>query len=174
MHKLPSAGILIFLAVLFIASGQSVFAQEEANVNEMAAGLGVEWNMNSRENFAGAVVFSYDYSLTPITFIEGGSYMLNFAAGINAAMSSNFSNTTVIETAAFFRWYFLGAGFRGPFAQGELGFSHINEDDISFESFMGGLRAGLRVPLGSFYIEPFGRFGYPYVFGIGAIAGIKF
>jgi len=40
---------------------------------------------------------------------------------------------------------------------------------------MGGLRAGYRLPLGDmFFIEPFGRVGYPFMFGIGALAGVRF
>jgi hypothetical protein len=36
------------------------------------------------------------------------------------------------------------------------------------------LRGGYRMPVGSlWYIEPYGRGGYPFVFGIGVMAGVR-
>jgi len=41
--------------------------------------------------------------------------------------------------------------------------------------FLGGLRGGYRFTLAShFYVEPYGRIGYPFAFGIGALAGLMF
>jgi hypothetical protein len=120
--------------------------------------------MNSRENFAAGAVINFDYNI--------GS---SFAVGVVATASSNFSGITVIEPAAFFRWYFLSKENSGWFAQADAGAYLILEDDDFTPMFLGGLRAGLRLPLGEkFFIEPFGRIGYPFAFGAGALAGIKF
>ena len=81
-----------------------------------------------------------------------------------------------LEPAVLFHWYFLSREYTGWFAQAEAGALLILEDgeDI-IPMISGGLRAGIRLPLGSlFFVEPFGRFGYPVGFGIGVMAGIRF
>ena len=114
--------------------------------------------MNSRENFAMGGFFGFD-----VTF--GAS----FAAGINATASTNFFGIVVIEPAAMFRWYFLSRWF----VQADAGAYLILEDEEFTPMFLGGLRAGLRLPLSkTFFIEPFGRIGYPFLFGIGAAVGV--
>jgi len=141
-----------------------VFAEDGQTGSKAAIGVGPEFNMNSRDNFAMGGVLAFDYNL--------GSA---FALGINATASSNFDGIFVIEPAAMFRWYFLGSGHSGLFAQADAGVSLILEDGDITPMFLGGLRAGLRLPLGNkFFIEPFGRIGYPFAFGFGALAGLRF
>ena len=116
--------------------------------------------MNSRDNFAGAAGLSFDYR-----------FHNSFAAGINFTASNNFDGITVLEPAALFRWNFLGAFF----AQADLGAFLVLEEGETSTMFMGGLRAGLRTPLGqALYLEPYGRAGYPFMFGFGALAGMRF
>jgi hypothetical protein len=149
----------IFLAALILVLGMNVYALEK----KAAIGAGMEWNMNARENFAGGALLSFDCNLPR-----------SFAIGLNVTASINFSDITVIEPATFFRWYFLG-GHNGFFVQADLGAYLIFENDDLTTLFLGGLRGGFRFPLGkSFYVEPFGRIGYPFAFGVGALAGIKF
>jgi hypothetical protein len=119
--------------------------------------------MNSRENFAGGAALAFDYNLPR-----------SFALGLNITASSNFSGITVIEPAALLRWYFLG-GHSGIFVQADGGAYLILEDEKFTAMFLGGLRCGFRLPVkSSFYLEPYGRIGYPFVFGIGVLTGIKF
>jgi hypothetical protein len=48
------------------------------------------------------------------------------------------------------------------------------EDEDVTPLFDGGLRVGFRIPVGErYYIEPYGRGGYPFVFGIGVMVGVK-
>lgn len=184
--------ILLILAFI-LACGLCVFAQEDGNTaqetadsaeatetavtdadshasneggQKMGLGLGLEWNMNSRENFSGGIVLGFDYNL-PISFKQ-------FAAGVTFTISNNFSGITVIEPAAMFRWYFLGSDYFGWFAQADIGAFLVVEDPENSYLFLGGVRGGFRLPFGTkFYVEPFGRFGYPFMFGIGAMAGMK-
>ena len=152
--------ILIFLAASFC-----IFAQEESTSKsiKISLGLGPEFNMNSRENFAGGAVLNFGVNL--------GS---SFAIGINATASYNFAKIFVIEPAAFFRWYFLSREHNGLFVQADAGAYLVFEDDDIIPLFMGGLRAGFRLPLGDmFFIEPYGRLGYPFMFGIGALVGVR-
>jgi len=151
----------ILLTSMILSFCVSAFAQDE---KKMAFGLGPEFNMNSRENFAGGAALSFDFNIAS-----------SFAAGLTVTGSSNFSGIAVIEPAALFRWYFLGKGHTGFFAQADAGAYLVLEEGELTPLFLGGLRAGFRLPLGSsFYIEPYGRGGYPFVFGIGLLAGLRF
>ena len=160
----------IFLVILIIfVLGIYVFAEEDEQPTEntgkkAAIGIGPEWNMNSRENFAMGGVFAFDFNV--------GS---SFALGLNVTASSNFDGITVIEPAALFRWYFLGSDHTGWFVQADAGAYLILEDDDLTPLFLGGLRAGLRLPLGeALFVEPFGRVGYPFAFGVGVMMGVRF
>jgi len=157
----------LFLIIIILTIAISAFAQtEEPTVSgkKMAISLGPEWNMNARENFAVGAVLGFDYNL--------GS---SFAVGINVTASSNFSGITVIEPAAMLRWYFLGSNHTGLFAQAEAGTYLVFEDSEVTPMFLGSLRGGFRLPLGFlFFVEPFGRVGYPFMFGVGVLAGVRF
>jgi len=160
---------LVLLFALILMNTLCAFAQDESpqieqSEKKFAVSLGLEWNMNSRENFAGGAVLGFDFNLSPL-----------FAIGLTATYSNNFSGISVIEPAALFRWYILGSGHSGFFAQADLGAYLVLEDEELTPVFLGGLRGGIRLPLGtSFYVEPYGRVGYPFVFGIGVMAGIRF
>jgi len=157
---------IIFLVLFFLVFGQIAFAQSSEANTVISAGIGPEFNMNSRENFAGGIALSLDYQL-PIEAIR-------LSAGLTVTASYNFTDTFVLETTAMARWYFLGADHTGLFAQVDLGVHLITERDVSVILFEGGIRAGYRLLLGdSFYIEPYGRFGYPYFMGIGVLAGMR-
>jgi len=161
--------VLPVILLVFLHVNMNLFAQdnsnEEASHSFMAVGLGVEWNMDSRDNFAGGGVFNIDFNLPSVPL----------ALGITAAFSSNFYDNFVIETSALFRWYFLGKNHSGLFAQADAGAVFIFESEEMTPLFMGGLRGGFRLPLGDmFFIEPYGRVGYPFMFGVGVLAGIMF
>jgi len=130
-------------------------------------GIGPEINMNSREGFAGGIPINIDYQL-PIS-------ALPLALGLTITMSSNFSDTTVAETTGLFRWYFMGMNHSGFFAQVDLGMHILTERNVSLTLFNGGIRAGFRLPLGDFfYVDPHGRFGYPFFIGAGVLGGMRF
>ena len=136
------------------------FAQEK----KMSAGLGLEWNMNSRHNFAGGANLGFYYNLP--------GYL---ALGLSVTGSSNFSEFHVIEPTLLARYYFLRNGYEGFFAQADIGPFIILEDGKTSFLPEAGLRGGYRLSLGSsFYVEPYGRLGYPFAFGVGAMAGIYF
>jgi hypothetical protein len=150
----------ILFTVVYLALGMNVFTQEA----KAAVGIGAEWNMNSRENFAAGAALGFDYNLAS-----------SFALGLAVTGSSNFSGIAVIEPAAIIRWYFLSSGDTGLFAQADLGCFMILEDGGLTPLFAGGFRGGFRLPFGKpLYVEPYGRIGYPFAFGIGALVGIRF
>jgi len=150
---------LSLLFLIFMLSF-SIFAQD---TSKMALGLGPEWNMNSRENFAAGLTLSFDYNLAS-----------PFSVGVNVTASSNFNGITVLEPAVSFRWYFSGRNHTGWFIQADAGVYLVLEENDVIPLFLGGLRGGIRIPMGRIFIEPFGRIGYPFFFGIGALAGMRF
>jgi len=150
----------ILFIVLFFCYDLCVFAQNE---NKMAIGLGPEWNMNSRHNFAGGVALDFNYNLPYL-----------FATGLSVAASYNFKGITVLEGVALLRRYFSLNDHTGFFAQIDLGTFILFEGGETTPMFLGGLRGGFCLPLGKFFIEPYGRLGYPFAFGVGVLAGIRF
>ena len=129
----------------------------------MAIGFGLEANMNSRENFAGGASASFDYNLPRF-----------FALGTNFTYSNNFSGITTFEPTVMLRRYFPGTNNAGFFAQLDAGVSIILEDSDTKYLFLGGLRSGYRMIFNRFYVEPYGRVGYPFALGIGVMAGMIF
>ena len=169
IFKKQKKGIL-FIVLLFLSANLAIVAQEQGEFQgPFSAGVGPEWNMNSRHNFAGGAVAGVYYNLF-------GS----FSVGLTATGSTNFLNTQVTEFAGLIRWYFKrmehnGTKHTGLFAQLEGGAFLIMEEGERTVLPLIGLRGGYRLPLGSrFYIEPCGRLGYPFAFGIGLMAGISF
>jgi hypothetical protein len=150
----------ILLAVLVPGIYICAFAQEK----KMSVGLGAEWNMDSRYDFAGGAVLNFLYNL------PGAS-----ALGLSFTGSMNFNNIYVLEPALLVRKYFSQDIYSGFFIQFNAGaFIALEEKGIT-PMVMSGLAVGYRIPLGSsFYIEPYGRAGYPFAFGLGAMAGIRF
>jgi hypothetical protein len=148
----------LLLAVLIPGIYLCGYAQEK----KMSVGLGAEWNMASRHDFAGGAVLNFLYNL------PGAS-----ALGLSFTGSMNFNNIYVLEPAFLVRQYFLQDKHSGLFIQFEAGaFISFEEKGVT-PMIKSGLAAGYRLPLGSsFYIEPYGRAGYPFAFGLGAMAGI--
>ena len=172
VKELISLKIVLFIIPFLFISALSVFAEDEipeTDNSRTALGIGLEWNMNSPSRYAGGALLAFDFDLTPAITL-----------GINSTFSTNFFGYTVIEPAAMFRWYFLNWSkidkkFAGFFLQADAGaFVIIESKGVSVKP-LGGLRGGFRFPLGSmFYVEPYGRVGYPFMFGVGAAAGIRF
>jgi len=130
----------------------------------MSAGLGAEWNMASRYDFAEGNILNFIFNL------PGSS-----ALGLSFRGSLNFNNIYVLEPAFLVRHYFLQDKHFGFFLQFDIGaFIALEEKGVT-PMIMSGLGAGFRLPLGRFfYIEPCGRLGYPFAFGLGAMAGFCF
>ena len=156
-----NARLFIITVILILTFSQGAFAED---MYPVALGMGLEWNMDSRYNFAGGMVLGLDFNL-------GDS----FAVGFTVTGSYNFFEIVCLEPAALFRWYFLGKGYTGFFLQADAGVFLIFEEGEVIPMILGGLRGGYRIPLGKlWYVEPYGRAGYPFAFGLGVMAGIRF
>ena len=153
MKKIITVLLLLAWIIPLAAEGQ-----------KMSAGLGLEWNMNSRHNFAGGTFFNFDYQLPRFA-------SLGFSLGVN----SNFDNIHIIEPVFLFRAYRAEDEFAGLFFQSELGASFIFEDEELTRRPRIGFGTGYRILLGSsFFVEPYGRIGYPFAFSLGVAGGIRF
>jgi len=151
---------------LIAEDNQSFPASAYFGKQKFALGTGVELNMNSRKDVAGAIgiINRFDANITP-----------NLALGAHLGMS--FSDLTTLEAGALFRWYI----FNGLFVEADGGIwfatirdSTVNDDNFANFRFMGGAKAGMRIPLArNTYIEPAVRAGYPFMLGVGIMAGIR-
>ncbi|MDR3343108.1 MAG: hypothetical protein LBT14_10070 [Treponema sp.] len=152
--------ILAFLVLLCLAT-------LEAKERTLRVGLGLEANMNTGEGYALGRSFSLDFQ-----FLK---YIVN---GVTLTISDDFKIFTVIEPAIFGRWYFLNLGLKegGFFVQGDLGASLVVEASETTPHILGGLTTGFRYPFlgGDYYVEPFVKGGYPFLWGAGARFGCRF
>jgi len=156
--------IFLFIIIFFLIPIFCAFTQEEiAAKYKTAIGLGMEMNMNSPENFAAGLALNFDYNL-PIPI---------FAVGLNVTGSNNFADISVLELSGMFRWYLLSRESKGLFAQANLGYNYTDIEGAPV-AVISELRGGIRFPLGRFYLEPYGRAGYPVVWGVGAAFGMCF
>ena len=155
------------IVAILLVLGPFVCAQDESKV---ALGAGAEFNMNARKYFAGGAALALDFTLPRA-----------FAIGVSATASFN-AALTAVEAAALARRYFGSVGF---FAQADAGAILYMEDmyrDGPLQAlFSGGLRLGFRltpdiVPpsAATWYIEPYARGGYPFLFSVGVLAGVRF
>jgi hypothetical protein len=148
------------------------------NDRRVSVGLGPEINNNSGTAFGVGAVAALDVNL--------GDY---WAVGLTAKGSHDLSSAWVLEGGGLVRRYFPGnppqqrERHSGFFMQIDAGAHFIAEDNVHMYEgdtllrFMGGLRVGYRFLLGAsryFFLEPYARGGYPFMWGAGLMAGIRF
>ena len=109
----------------------------------------------------------------------GGSILFGFdlnpkiATGVKGSFFHNMDTIISIEPTVFFRFYPLTD--MGLFIQANAGGAILIELGEWFPSAAGGLTAGWRSRFArNWFVEPFGRFGYPYMWGAGLTAGYLF
>ena len=158
MKKKPVITLLLIAAIFGSAPAQ------DAQGHKLGLNAGVEMNMNS-----GNHPQMSDMPALAFGIHAGGEFNLNrmFSEGINLSVS--LSDIYAFEAAGFFRWYF----YKKLFAQADMGLWTGNKGEGIM--ILGGGSLGLRIPLPSnFYIEPYARFGYPFLVGGGVTAGYLF
>jgi hypothetical protein len=151
---------VLLLFIMFITLINLVGAQE---AKQIALGLGIEGNMNSREGAALGTMAGADYGIFP-----------NLAAGIKFGFSHNLSHIMTLEPEIVARWYAWNVKNLSFFVQAGMGVSIIFEDTAAHPAVLGGLAVGFRMPLTQWYVEPYLRTGYPFIWGAGINAGYRF
>ena len=132
-------------------------------------GIG-ELNKNSIQFVAPAVGATFDFSL-----------WRKFSVGAKVLLSYDYhekqNQIFTIETLGTLRYFivsFSGEPVSGIYLETQGGISAISVDSKLKTVFNAGGATGYRFTLGSFYIEPELRFGYPYICGAGIAAGMRF
>jgi len=148
---------IYLIIAIFIFSTVSVFAFDGGFF-----GFGAEINGNSSEGAAvgGSLSLGLDLST-------------HWAIGMKTAFSYA-EEVNTLEPGILVRW-FTQAGAAVFYLQAELGTAILFEVDTSQFTFMGGLTAGLQIPMGKgLYIAPVLRAGYPFIWGAGLSLGMAF
>jgi hypothetical protein len=152
--------LLLFVTLIVLVS--LVGTAQEAK--QIALGLGIDGNMNTREGAALGGAVNAGYGIIP-----------NLAAGIKIGFSHNFDSVMTLEPEVFARWYFLDIKGISLFAQAGVGASIFFENSAVFPAFLGNLGAGIRIPFNQqWYMEPYVRAGYPFIWSAGIGAGYRF
>jgi len=145
----------VFIFCLLLCAASSLFALD------LSIGIGAEVNANTRSGAAAGGILSFGLELNDL-----------FSAGLVTAFSHNFDSVFTLEPRAFFRYY-LPFKIDGLFAQAEFGTSIFIEEDSAYPAVSGGIAAGWRYLINqNFYIEPYLRAGYPFIWGAGLTGGI--
>jgi hypothetical protein len=158
---------LVVLGVffLFFAAG-TVWAEGEQIPFRFSIGAGAEVNKNTVTDIAIGGVLTNDFAINS-----------RFSTATKLAFSYNLEAVGTMEAEFGVRFYFLSWNSSGPFVQGHGGASFIfwrNDihDEMFIEPIYGGT-LGWRFHFGSVYVEPYGRGGYPFLWGGGLIVGIS-
>jgi hypothetical protein len=147
----------LFMAGFFFIVG-SLYA-----LSGIFAGFGMEVNAKTRKGAAFGGGLSAGLELNR-----------QFSVGIKTDVSSNMDTITALETAGLFRYY-LPFKLNGLFAQAELGSVIFFENRKNYPALLGGMAIGWRYNvIKNWYIEPYVRCGYPFVWGAGFLAGYHF
>jgi hypothetical protein len=157
-----------------VAQSESADRQEEA---------GEESPPEKYQDFyIGALAEGVGYTRYSAAFGGGITLGVSFngmGIGINLMYAQDEEKFIFFETLAHFRLYLSRVkNNTGLFLQAEGGivfFAYEKFESAEYSAFSAGLRAGARIALGKYvYFEPNIRGGYPYIFGGGLSAGIRF
>jgi hypothetical protein len=171
----------------FIISTENALENASEDVSENAAENVTGENMTEapkkhRDLFVALHAEVSGYSPSGIAYgggLEFGGSINGWGFGINLMYAQDTEKYFFMEALAHVRFYFSRAkNNTGFFLQAEGGAVFFAFEELKITdswSFAGGLRAGWRFPLGKrWYIEPSARGGYPYLYGGGVSAGIRF
>jgi hypothetical protein len=169
---------IFFLLLLFILFAGVIYGQEEGFLN---LGFGMELNLNAPNGVAAGWTFGglLMYASDPLSL---GLFKFT--------VSNDLKKITTIEMELFFvRWRFLtfesiflfvqggiGASFSPQYSTGDLnkdGEIRSEDGERSGGSVLGAITVGMRFSQGLLYVEPYTRFGYPFMWGIGIMTGFR-
>jgi hypothetical protein len=150
----------------FMALAESSPQTEPGLKKQAHLGLGVEGNINIADKMIFGHSICYDKQL-----------FTHFGLGFMLTISSDFGSFTSMEPEVFGRWYFLDMGIPGGglFLQEDMGIRLTVDNFEVTPAFLGGLSLGFRYAFKyqDYYVEPYIRGGYPFIFGIGLRGGIR-
>lgn len=141
-----------------------------STIYKSSIGIIAEGNKNSISNIALAGGISFDYSL---------SRRLSLGTKVIVSYDVFEKENTIltIEPIGIIKWYVVspsGEPSAGLFVEGVCGPELLFINSKLRTSLSAGLALGFRFTIDSFYIEPYLRGGYPYLFGTGINLGFRF
>jgi hypothetical protein len=153
--------MLIFFVLILCAAG--IGAQEKNRDSfPYTLGAGIEFGLNTRENFA----IGYTAALDRVI------YNSPVSAGLRGTMYNDLNSVTATEAELTLRLNLFKL-WRGEFfTQLGWGWAFYREDDNTVNTFILDVVLGYRFYFfGGFYVEPFIRGGYPYQINVGILGG---
>jgi hypothetical protein len=150
----------LILPLLLLVTAVYIGAQEPTG---FALGFGVEGNNNTRKGVALGENLYFTYSFNNA-----------LEAGLQLGINYDFQNILALEPMVMGRWYFYDLFGGRIFAQADLGATLILEGEQLRPLALGGLALGIRFPLGAWFVEPYARGGYPFMWGAGVNGGYRF
>jgi len=171
--------LLIFFPIYAVYSQEKDSAEGAAETEETASEA-----ESKKLNFwmgsgIGTAFYNTNWLAYDAHFLLG--YGFGSSIGIKTSLFFSTQNFTILELDLFVKFYLLGKdAYWGPFLQLIGGASLINYEDVfAIPSSTGIINAGLGFGWGflvnnKFFVEPNIRLGYPYYFGVGVSAGVRF
>jgi hypothetical protein len=151
----------VFTALMFSITGM-IWGQEAGEIN---AGVLLESAMGTRKGLSmeGGIIGGYGITN-------------NLSIGIKADYGNDFGGLGICEFMAYGRYYLpLDVAVCRLWAQMGTGVIVLMEKgEETIGSVMVDMEIGVRFSVGSFYGEPYIRFGYPVLIGAGAVFGYRF
>ncbi|WP_303921178.1 hypothetical protein [Treponema berlinense] len=135
-----------------------------------SAGLLLETNKNSLDFIAPSLGFAFDYS-------PWRKFSMGTKGTVSYDVYEKNNELVTLETLFFFKFYIVslsGEPVSGIYTELQAGCSTFFVNSGIMTGFNGGISTGYRFVMDNFYIEPEFRFGYPYIFGCGVYAGMRF
>jgi hypothetical protein len=168
---------LVIVTVVVLGAGKGLPAAYAQDVVGLSLSLGPEVNVYSPEFVAVGLRARGDYRFGEMLAI-GTSFLFCSEKDLTTLeFSGNVRYYLLRDEASLIKFYNMMSVFHF-FLQAEGGAAAFIDEKNSLQPhFMGGIAAGSRIALdrvGSFYIEPYLRLGYPYIFGVGVVGVYRF
>ena len=152
--------------LFFLVLGLSSLAAQDDRTFPWSLGAGLEVNLNTREGMA----MGYGAGLDRYFFYDGDRGV--FRAGVKAVMHTDFDSITGMEADLYARVNILRIWRGDIFTQLSWGVATFREDALTANTMLMDFTAGYRFTLvRGFYLEPYVRTGFPFLFGGGITAG---
>jgi hypothetical protein len=176
MKKIISLS-LCMLAVLGAMRGTLMPVLSAQDVVGFSLSLGLEADGYSPTSMGIGARFGGDYRFGEMLSVGTSGLLATDGALTTLEISGNLRYYFFRDENSLIKHYSWASIFH-IFVQAEGGAAvFFNEDDSVQTRLMGGLAAGSRIALsrfGSFYIEPYLRIGYPYIYSIGVTGVYRF
>ena len=126
-------------------------------------GIGPEINAHTRTGFSAG------------GYITGGFEILNrFAFGFKLYISHNLDTVLTFEPAVIIRYMPFDGRLENLFFEANVGSASYYEHGKAYPAPLGSIGMGWRFKFNRYFVEPTGRFGHPFTWGLGVTAGRLF